>query len=182
MKKVLLPMLCVCVLLLSGCGDQAVKARFDQFSRALAVRDDLCFDADLRAEYADKTVDFRLRCLRTPDGYTVTVLAPEIIRGISARMDADGSELEYDGLLLDTGDLSPYGLTPLSALPRLAETLTRGHMDSQWEEDGLLVLQLLLDDHSAATVWFEPEGMIPVRAELMEDGSVKVFCDISDWS
>ena len=62
---------------------------------------------------------------------------PEIIAGISARIAGDGTALVYDGMILDTGELDAYGLTPMSALtvwfdeqmrPLKAELVSEGQL------------------------------------------------------
>ena len=73
-------------------------------------------------------------------------------------MEKGATALEYDGLILDTGDLDAYGLTPMSALPLLVEALRTGHPDAFWEEGGCDAVELLFDDHTRARVWFDEEG------------------------
>ena len=181
MKKALLSVLILFPLLLCGCGDRAALSRFDVFSDDLAAKETLSYTTKLRAEYPDRSVEFTLAYQKDAEGEEVAVLAPERIAGIRARVQPGSSSLVYEGLILDVGPLDAYGLTPMSALPRLTETLTHGAVDSHWEEDGLRVYRLILDDHLSATVWFS-EAMIPVRAELASDDNVCIFCELSDWS
>ena len=181
MKKALLSVLLLFPLLLCGCGDRAAVSRYEAFSESLGAAEGLSYTAKLRAEYPDRSVEFSLAYQKNADGEEVTILAPERIAGIRARVQPDSSALVYEGLILDVGPLDAYGLTPMSALPRLTETLTHGAVDSHWEEDGLRVYRLILDDHLSATVWLG-EGMVPVRAELASDDNVCIFCELSDWS
>ena len=181
MKKAILSLLILFPLLLSACGDRAAVSRFEAFSDALGERESLSYTAELRAEYPDRSTEFTLAYRRDTSGEEVTVLAPQRIAGIRARVAPDSSALVYESLILDVGPLDAYGLTPMSALPRLTETLLHGAVDSHWEEDGMLVYRLIPDDHLSATVWFG-EGMVPARAELASDENVCVFCELSDWS
>ena len=48
-------------------------------------------------------------------------------------------------------------------------------------EDGKTVLQLESTDGLRCTVWFEQARMIPLRAELITDGRVSVYLELSDW-
>ena len=111
----------------------------------------------------------------------VTILSPERISGISASVKLGRTALEYDGLILDTGDLDSYGLSPMSALPLLVEALRHGHADAFWTEEGMDAVELLFDDHARANVWFDGEGL-PCRAELISDDVVVVNCDIKNWT
>lgn len=181
MKKAVLPLLLLASLLLSACGSRAVQNRFAAFSEALAAREELSFTAELRAEYPDRSLQFTLRYEKAPEGEAITVLAPELIEGVTARLAPGAASLVYDGMILDAGPLDPYGLTPMTALPRLVDALCRGHLDSHWEEDGLLVCRLIPDDHLSVQVWFS-EDMTPLRCELLSDGKLSVFCELNDWN
>lgn len=174
-----IPLLLIC-LLLCGCTNPAREKRFNAFSQALAGQETLQFTAEVRSEYDDRSFSFTLDYLKDAEGQTVRVLEPEHIAGIRAHLSPGSSTLEFQGLILDTGPLDPYGLSPMNALPTLVEALCRAHLESVWEEDGALACQLILDDHLSARVWFS-EDMIPLRAELQSDDTVRIFCDIHDW-
>lgn len=179
MKKILVILPLLVCLLLSGCGNQS-RERFAAFSEELSQRDTLSFTAELTASYPDRSAAFTLRYTLEGDVQRVTVLAPGRISGISACVEKGGTALEYDGLILDTGDLDAYGLTPMSALPLLVDALRTGHPDAFWEEGGCDAVELSVSDHCLARVWFD--GGIPCRAELQCDGVVTVACEIENWS
>lgn len=183
MKRFVLPVLLALIcLFLMGCGSAGARQSYDELSHRIRVGQQLSFTAAVRAEYSDRSYDFTLDYRRGADSATVTVVQPKLIAGISARVENGDTALEYEGIRLDVGELDDYGLTPMSALPVLVDALQNGHFDSWWEEDGKTVLLLTEDDHLSATVWLESSGMTPMRAELVSDGTVVVFCDIYDWS
>ncbi len=181
MKRLVLLLLLLPCLLLGGCGQNDAAARFAPFSEALAARSDLCFTAALRAEYPDRSAAFTLRYEDSAPGSVVTVLQPEEIRGVSVHLDGAESALGYDAITLDTGALDRYGLSPACAPARLVQALREGHLESAWEEDGLTVWELIVDDGQSVCVWLS-EALVPQRAELISDGRVTVFCEILDWS
>ncbi len=180
MKKLLVLSLLLFCLLLGGCGNPALT-RYETFTRDFSEKTGLDFTAELTASYPDRTAQFSLRYALADGVQRVTVLAPERISGISARVELGKTALEYDGLILDTGDLDDYGLSPMSALPLLVEALRSGHADAFWTEDGKDAAEILVDDHTRAQVWFDQEGL-PCFAELVCDGVVTVSCQIKNWS
>ena len=180
MKRMLLPLLLVC-LFLCGCGSRANEKCFTAFSEALAGKETLSFAGELRAEYADRSLDFTLNYQKDSNGETIGIVKPERISGIKAHLAPGSSTVEYEGLILDAGPLDPYGLTPMNALPKLVEVLTKGHLDSVWKEKDSLVGKFILDDHVSVSVWLDPQKMIPHYAELQSDDTVHIFCQIHDW-
>lgn len=181
MKRLLPPLLLCLCLLLTGCGRSRGQSACEDFAARLNDAGGLSFTAKVRAEYEHKTARFTLRYEEASGEGRVTVLAPELIRGVSARVAPGGATLEYDSVVLDTGSLDSFGLSPMSSLPALLHALRAGHVDSVWSEDGKTVLQLESTDGLRCTVWFEQARMIPLRAELITDGRVSVYLELSDW-
>ena len=100
---------------------------------------------------------------------------------MSLHLGADGAQLRYEEIRLDTGPLDRYGLSPVSALPALTRALREGHLESSWTEGGLTVWELVADDALTVQVWLD-EALVPQRAELLSEGRVSVYLDISDWA
>lgn len=179
MKRFCLLLIAALSLLLTACGGGSAKKEFEAFSADLSERDSLEFTAELTAIYEDKNVDFTLSYEKDGDGCLVTVLEPKMVAGIRARITGGGTAVEYEGIMLDTGRLDDYGLSPMTALPMLVDAMCSAHADSFWEEGGLDAVKLLPSDNLSAVVWFDA-GM-PVKAELISDGRVTVSCNIKDW-
>ena len=150
------------------------------FPKALAEQETLQFTAEVRSEYDDKSFSFTLAYQKDAEGQTIRVLEPERIAGIQAHLAPESSTLEFQGLILDTGPLDPYGLSPMNALPTLVDALCGGHLDTPGR-GGILPYRLILDDQLSVSVWFEPESMTPTHAELQSGEKVCIFCDITNW-
>lgn len=182
MKRKLLPLLLSLCVLLSACGkSSAIKSAYDAFAEELSRASSLSFNASVRAEYEHKTARFALSYAEDDSGGTVTVVAPQIIAGISAHVAKGSTRLDYGDISLDTGALDEHGLSPMSSLPLLVQALRSGYLDSFWEEDGSIVLQLIPNDDLICTVWFDTD-MTPLRAELISGGRVVIYADITDWT
>jgi len=181
MKKRFFPLLLAAALLLSGCGKKD-EARYDAFASELRSRADLVVTAEVRAEQDESTCSFTLRYAETTDGgCVVEVIEPELIRGVKARMNADGTKLIYDSVAVDTGDDGGTGLSPMGALPLLVRALRHGSVDSVWKESGELAVLLVPEDDVDVTVLFDSE-MKPHYAEIAHDGKAVLFLDISEFS
>ena len=181
MKKLFLPLLLILCLCLGGCGGKT-EARFRAFSEDLRGRSDLDLTAELRAEYEDRSCSFTLRCREDGSGgCTVEVLEPELIRGVKARVSADGARLVYDGVAVDTGESGGTTLSPMGALPLLLRTLRHGAVDSVWTEDGCPAVRLVPEDGIGVTVLFDSD-MVPTHAEIDREGVTLLFVDVTDFS
>ena len=154
MKRVCLPLLAIVCLLLTGCAGREVEKAYAGFSERVNAAQMLAFTANVRAEYEHKTAKFTL-------SYT---------------------EDDSGGVVLDTGSLDSFGLSPMSSLPVLVQAMKNGHLDSYGEEDGLYVCRLEPNDEYRIAVWFVPDGMVPQRAELESGGRVTVIAEISGWT
>ena len=180
MKRFCLCFVLLLSLLLSGCGVKKEEQQLRDFSASLNSRSDLGFVGKLRCEYEDRAVNFTLQYRQSEDGCEISVLQPEEIEGLSVKLDKNGSVLEYDELFINTGELDRFGLSPLSALPMLVNTLKSSFMDCVRSEGNLTVYTLIPADDIQVDVSFDSD-MKPVHAELISDGKVRVFCDIESW-
>lgn len=180
MKSLCLSILLALSLLLTGCSAGAEEKNFQNFSRELNEKSSLSFVSEIRCEYEDKTVNFTLGFEGNAEGCSVTVLAPRLISGIKANLKPQSTELEFEDVVLDTGNLDEYGLSPMSALPKLVKAMSQGHLESFHREDKYRVYEISADENCSVSVRFKEDEMIPVSAEIISEGKVKVFCKIGN--
>lgn len=148
--------------------------------------------AEICADYGQRVYEFGLDVSWRKGGETVlTVTSPELIAGITARVDAEGAYLEYDGASLSTGALTGDGLTPLEAVPFLMEQLVSGYMARcAFETEGeRQVLKILCQDPGGAegtgrgcALYFDPDSHDLLRAELSWDGAVVLTAKLSNFT
>lgn len=182
MRKISSVILLCLAVMLSGCGGSAARESFEEFSKSLNEEAALCFTARVRAEYDDRTAEFTLDYTQDESGCVVSVVSPEMIRGVSAHITAGETALEYDGIMLDTGALDSFGLSPMSALPLLVETMKSGYLDTAWTEDGELCALIVPADGVSVQVRLDKYTNTPLSAELASNGRVRVFAEICEWS
>ncbi len=140
------------ILLLSGC--QAGSAGGTPEDAALVLRARYqalagwSAQADVSVCYTDTVYDFTLDAGWRRDGETVlTVTAPELVAGITARIAQGETVLEYDGAGLSLGLLDDSGLTPVSAVTACMEQIETGWMARcAWAGENEEYLQISFQD------------------------------------
>ena len=143
-------------LLLSGC--QAGTAGETPEDAALAVREEYkalagwSATVDVSVCYSETVYDFTLDARWQRKGETVlTVTAPDLLAGVTARIAEGETVLEYDGSGLSLGLLDGEGLTPVSAVTALMEQIETGYMAKcAWAGDGEQYLQISFQDPEQA--------------------------------
>lgn len=179
-KRTALFVLMMTLLLFNACaGGDGKEERFLSF-REEAAAGAITAAAEVCADYGGTVYDFTLRCSGADGAYEVEVLSPENIAGIRARISGEGSELEFDGLILDTGDLTADGLTPVSALPTVLAAAAEGHVERLWEADGFLAAEIYLSDTDTLTLWLDSADR-PSAAEIVSGGALVLSCRFTDW-
>lgn len=89
------------------------------------------FDAQITADYGDKTYTFAMGCQTDTHGnLSFTVAEPETIRGITGTITGDGGNLTFDDTALSFQLLADGQLTPVSAPWILIKTLRSGYITS----------------------------------------------------
>ena len=107
--------------------------------------------------------------------------------GVRARIrraapNAEGAALEYEGLILDAGEVAE-GLSPVTALPKLCEALRTAYVELAWTEGGESVASLVPEDELGLTLRLDGSGA-PVSAEFTsrESGRTLITCRIDGFS
>ena len=139
-------------LLLSGC--QAGTAGETPEDAALAVREEYkalagwSATVDVSVCYSETVYDFTLDARWQRKGATVlTVTAPDLLAGVTARIAEGETVLEYDGAGLSLGLLDGDGLTPVSTVTALMEQIETGYMAKcAWAGDEEQYLQISFQD------------------------------------
>jgi len=146
----------------------------------------------LTADYGQRVFDFTVDALWEKDGETVlTITAPELLKGITARLKDGEALLEYDGAGLSIGELDGDGLNPVSAVPALMEQITRGYMaQCSWEgEDASRLLRVQCrhpdmgeQEGTEYTLWFHPDTHGLLRAEVSVGGALRLTAVFNDFT
>ena len=178
MKRFLATTLCVFAILglLSGCGANESAAR--RFREKVASASEIDITADVSADYGGRVVRYRLRYTESDGQGSVEVLEPELIAGIKARVSDRTASLEFDGVILESGKLDIDGLTPVSALPAIVNSMRTGHIAATGRERDLLILDITVSENSRQQLRLDAETLTPIRAEIRSGDVMYVFCEI----
>lgn len=163
-------------LLLAACGGAGDEQTVTAFCTGLQSQTVSC-EAEVLSRVGGESETFTLACVESGEGTEITVRAPEVLSGVTAHVGADAS-LSFDGLAIP---VPTEGLSPLSAVPLLLDTLRHAHLDLVWREGEALTAQLIRSDDLAVRVYFSPEGL-PVAASFIEDGTETITCTILQWT
>lgn len=143
--------------------------------------------AEVTADYGRRVYTYGMEVQRTEGETVLTVTAPELVAGITARVTGKESRLEFDDLSLDTGPLDGEGLTPVSALPLLLDEITSGYMTGCSLEGDLLRVDCGDPEGTPGqgrevVLWFRLEDHTLIRGEVFWDGTLVIQCLFSQFT
>lgn len=182
-------------LLLSGC--QAGTAGETPEDAALAVREEYkalagwSATVDVSVCYSETVYDFTLDARWQRKGETVlTVTAPDLLAGVTARIAEGETVLEYDGSGLSLGLLDGDGLTPVSAVTALMEQIETGYMAKcAWAGDGEQYLQISFQDPEQALntgtqflLVFDRNSHALLSAEVSVEGVTVLSANLTNFT
>ena len=173
MRKLICSALMINCLVLTACAgtEQQIRAYAQSLIQADAAR----LTAQVQADHGDTLECYTLEYAFDGESWTALVAEPDILAGITVRIEEGGTSLAYEGVMLAAGNVLTKGVTAVGAVPLLWEALKTGSLDCVWEEGSLLAGSYVADDTTVMTLWYDASGL-PVAAELTEQGISKVSC------
>ena len=188
MRK-LLSCVLMMTLLLAGCGGQQAESDSPEQLTTLIRGEYLSLagwtgQVEVTAHYDQQVYAFTLDVQWRREGETVlTVTSPELLSGITARIQDGEGTLEYDGAGLSIGALDADGLTPIAAIPALMEQVCTGYIARcDWQEAGegrQLHLQCRDPERTEGEgteyeLWLDPDTHALLQAEVSVDGTCRL--------
>ena len=183
------------ILLLTSCGGAGNTNQAEEL--ALTIRGEylalekLAASVEITADYGERVYNFALTAAVNGEETVLTLTEPEWVAGLTARMTGEDGQLEYDGLILETGALDGEELSPVSALPELLEAARSGYMaQCTLEENGertLLRVRCADPDQkpgkgTETTLWFDPDTHALVEGEISVDGLRVIQCTCLEFT
>jgi outer membrane lipoprotein-sorting protein len=185
----------VLCLLLTACG-RGEKSNYDeltlQIRSAYLAMEHCSATVDLTADYGERVYQYTLTLDSQKDGDLVLkVVKPDEVAGVTVRVKADSTALEYDGASLETGPLDDEGLSPISAPAVFLDQACEGYiaecgMETLDDTECLRVCYRAPDGEpgtgTESTLWFNTNTYAPVRGEISSDGRCVVTCTFSEFT
>ena len=183
MKRIAI-LLCV-LLVLTGCSGQNQDMDRAMNLRAKLLAKAVDFDAQITADYGDKTYTFTINCKADTQGnLTFTVIEPELISGISGTVSSTGGKLKFDDVALAFDLMADEQFSPVSGPWILMKTLRSGYLTSCTREGNALRIAIddsYDDDALHMEVWLSGED-VPIRGEIMWKGRRLLTIDIKNFT
>lgn len=170
-RRRLLLMTVLLALVLGGCN--AGERSSERIQAHHAALERFTWSGTLRVDYGDRVLDFGLECETAPEETRLRVTSPELLRGLSATLKPGGTELEYDGLILETGRLPGMGLSPLELIPLIQAQWGGGYVIAETKAQlrGQSADRLTYSKGNLEIdVWFAPD-CAPLVCEVSADGA-----------
>lgn len=167
------------VILFTSCSAERAEQSFVDI-RAVYLAGDVSLCADISADYGDRRCEYSVRYTGDGKSGEISVLQPEEICGISAKISDNGSvTLKCDDVLLDTGLIYGAGISPMEAVPLIVNAVREGYVVAVYTEKVGDSEYIAAEINATAagetvetiyTVWFSAEDKMLRKAEIMADG------------
>ncbi len=180
MKKRTILFALTITLLLAGCGAGREEEAFLRWRDSLSGRE-ISFTGEITALGEEETAAFTAAVTGRGDGVSMTVLAPETIRGVTVTSDDGGRALSYEDLVLSLTPRRPEDLSPCAGPALLLSALARGNLLWVGREETGPTAALTLTGRETVTLWRDDAG-IPLYAEIAGGERTELTIHISDWS
>ena len=185
MRKKGLTVFILLALLLVGCGEKT-QSRAEEWQQRYAQMQGYEALVEVSVPREDETLHYTLSLEKSGDSVRAAVIEPEELTGIAATLTGDALTLEYDGMVLDAGTLSPR-VSALNCVPLVLDGFSRAYLDSVGSEtlDGKDTLRAdfsvtLGDETLGGTVWFT-DGGAPVYLETSEGGKIIAAAEFTNF-
>ena len=145
---------------------------------------------EITADYGDKVYRFAVAISGDLTSGQLEVTAPASVAGTAFRWVDGRGVVSYGDVTLETGGLSPDGLSPVDAMPVVLNALVGGTLvtagEEQLEGEKVIFLELtpvgFSPEQSTVLVWVEAESCALRRWEITWEGTTVVSCQIAEYS
>lgn len=197
MRRLVCAQMIILCLLLTACGGGEGMGASKAEELALTIRTEYLAMSSctsklaVTADYGERVYEYGLDMgWQKENGFTLSVTAPEDVAGVTIKVAEGQTALEYDGARIETGTITPDGLSPIDALPAFLTYAREGFMAECIEETlgETQTLRVVYREPDAtpgtgmeANLWFESAGHGLARGELSSDGVTIIQCVFTEF-
>lgn len=190
MRKCLICVPMMMALLLSGCSGISEAEELARTIRTECLNGTAwTAEVAITADYGQRIYQYELTAAWNGEETTLILTEPETVSGMTACLRDGAGQLEYEGVILETGPLDEDGLSPLSAIPLLWETARSGYLASCGMEEEAGLLRLDSGDPEGkpgqgreVTLWFDADTRALTAGEIRVDGFRVIRCEFADFT
>ena len=177
------------VLLLTACAAERTDTRVSDLQRRYAGTNGCTARLDVTVVRGEANEVYTLDAERNDGGTRVTVVEPEALAGVTARVQNDGAlRLQFDGMLLDAGSASA-NVSALNAVDIVWNAVADGYVTEQNTErygdvsDALRVCfeTAVNGETLLVTAYFDDEDA-PLYAEIERGGEILAYLEFTDFA
>ena len=180
MKKLAALLLSALFLLpLTACRTKETASRAETVQERYAALTSYTAAAAVELADEEENVRYTLRFDADAEETRVTVLAPELLAGVTAHLAADTLKLEYDGLVLDAGG-TPGGVSAVTCVPLALRAAGEGWLTERSEEE-IEYGGGTGGETIRCTLWFGADDA-PLRAEIAEKDKITAYMEFTSFA
>lgn len=185
--------LMISLCLLTACGGRAGGGEMTGEELAIGLQKDFAAmtacsgQVHLTADYETRVFDYVLDVVYdNVNGATLTIVEPELARGVSAHVAAGETQLVYDDFSLDAGPITDSGISPVEAVPTFYREISQGFIAGIDLAGGLLTVTYRESGQDPGTgletvVVFDAQSRAPITGELYWDGVRVMEAQMKDF-
>lgn len=190
MRQALAALMMTLLLLVTGCegqGQTEPEALARQHYTALTG---FTARGEIRADYGDRLYEFGILASGDRSSGTLKITAPASVAGTGFTWRDGAGAVTYEEVTLETGALSPDGLSPVDALPVVLQSMAAGTTVTACRErlegEEVLFWELippnLTAEQSTVLVWLDPATFGLLRWEITSRGTTVVTGILTEYS
>lgn len=144
--------------------------------------DGCSFTAGIRADYGERVYEFTMSVATSGEETTLTVLQPESISGITARVSEDRTSVTFDGTELDFGILANGLLSPVETPWLLMQCWKQAYIayaGADGDQQRVTYLRGYDEEEITVDTWFS--SGVPVYAEVSCGDTRYLTVEITDF-
>lgn len=182
--------LLLAALCLSACGSKTAEPLEVQYKENYVNLTAFSGNAVVTADYGEQLYQYQVEVSGDLTQGRMDITAPDSVAGTGFTWSGGEGVVDYDTVTLETGELSPDGLSPADAMPVVLDALARGNTQSSCEEqlnqEPVICMELtnpnLQEGQEQVTVWLSREDGTLRRAEIAWEGTTVITLSFTEFS